>query len=293
MKKLTLAYFGSPDFSADFLEKLIVSEMVEIKLVLTQPDKPVGRKQIFTATPVKQIAERNGIRVCHSLDSCDSLNQFDLALVYAYASIIPKELLNVPKYGFWCIHPSLLPKYRGTSPMATALINGDKETGVTIIKMDEKIDHGPIITQEKYKIQSTDKRPDLETKLTRLAFDLFKKTVKKLLITNYELKTEKQNEKEVVYTKKLTKELGFIKFEQLKFLISNQQSVIKNQVIDLFNLFRGLYPWPGIWTFLPNGKRLKIIDVELINGKLVIKKVQIEGKKEVDLSSFNKAYKVF
>ncbi|MEK7097093.1 MAG: methionyl-tRNA formyltransferase, partial [Patescibacteria group bacterium] len=147
MKKIKLAYFGSPDFAADFLEKILLDKSlpVEVKLVVTQPDSPVGRKKILTPTPVKIIALKHNLKV---LEIGNFLGKLDLVLVYAYGDLIPKELLTLPRNGFWNIHPSLLPKYRGTSPIATPLINGDKITGVTIIKMDEEIDHGPIIAQE-------------------------------------------------------------------------------------------------------------------------------------------------
>jgi methionyl-tRNA formyltransferase len=302
--KLAIAYFGSPDFSARFLEKLLTDEeikkSVEVKLVVTQPDKPVGRKQILTPTPVKQIALKinNSLEIAcpaklaeQSGKNCKlKISQLDLALVYAYNQIIPKEYLELPKYGLWCIHPSLLPKYRGPSPIATALINGDEETGVTIFKMDEKIDHGPIITQERISIAPTDLRPDLEKKLTDLAFKMFKKLISTDL---NKLQLISQDDQKATYTKKLKKEDGFIE-------ISNLKTQIANDPKRLFNLFRGLYPWPGIWTLLRQGfggqaseKRLKITDLSLINGKLIIKKVQLEGKKEVDFATFNRAYKVF
>ena len=196
MKKVGLVYFGSSYFSAIFLEKLltdsVITQLIEIKFVVTQPDRKVGRKQILTPTPVKEVANRYKIPVFEvgsrkreagqengskklEKNLTSKFQNLDLALVFAYANLIPKELLALPKYGFWCVHPSLLPKYRGTSPMATALINGDETTGVTIFKMDEEIDHGPIIAQEKYTIKETDKRPDLEVKLTDLAFKMFKK----------------------------------------------------------------------------------------------------------------------
>lgn len=311
MKKLTIAYLGSPDFSANFLEKILTDKdllrLIKIQLVFTQPDKPAGRKQILTPTPVKKIALKYKIPLLEISDLKIiknfklKISKTDIALVYAYASIIPQELLNIPKYGFWCIHPSLLPRYRGTSPMATVLINGDKETGVTIIKMDEKIDHGPIIAQEKYQILPTDKRPDLEKKLTNLAFNMFKKIVIKLTslrINDLEKKNNKpvnplnslilksQQHQLATYTKKLTKNDGFFDFKNLKL-------EIKKSSEKLFNLFRGLYPWPGIWTILPNGKRLKIIDLTLDNQKIKINRVQLEGKKEVDFETFNKAYKFF
>jgi methionyl-tRNA formyltransferase len=331
---LTIAYFGSPDFSARFLEKLLTDEeikkSVEVKLVVTQPDKPVGRKQILTPTPVKQIALKidNSLEIAcpaklaeQSGKNCKlKISQLDLALVYAYNQIIPKEYLVLTKYGFWCIHPSLLPKYRGPSPIATALINGDQETGVTIIKMDEKIDHGPIVAQEKTSITPTDLRPDLEKKLTDLGFEMFKKKVKELTSLKVnELKKQKltrqlvnpltlknQQHKLASYTKKLKKEDGFIAFDKLKNLMLpptySLQPTTYNLLTTTYNLFRGLYPWPGLWTILPNGKRLKITGLQLqptthnlqpTHYNLQPTKVQLEGKKEVDFATFNRAYKVF
>ncbi len=205
-----------------------------------------------------------------------------MTLVYAFGELIPEELLNLPKYGFWNIHPSLLPKYRGPTPIASPLINGDSITGVTIIKMDEEIDHGPIIAQESLTIDQSDRRPDLEKKLTDLGFELFKKTV----FNKDQLQIKPQNHSLATYTKKLEKSAGFISFENCKLKIGNSPE-------DLFNLFRGLYPWPGLWTILPNGKRLKITDVDFTGEKLILKKVQLEGKKEIDFETFNKAYKVF
>jgi len=293
MKKISLAYFGSPDFAADFLEKLLtdttINQLIEVKLVVTQPDSPVGRKQILTPTPVSNVAKKakiinflrfNVFRQKISLSSF--LKNIDLALVYAYGDLIPKELLTLPKYGFWNIHPSLLPKYRGTSPIATPLIKGDETTGVTIIKMDEEIDHGPILAQESLTIGKDDKRPDLEKKLTDLAFEMFKKTV----FIKDSLQLKPQNHSLATYTKKLAKQDGFIKISRLKDQILNNSE-------EFFNLFRGLYKWPGIWTILPNGKRLKITDLEFVNGKIIIKKVQLEGKNEVDFKTFNDTYKIF
>lgn len=298
MKKISIAYFGSPDFASDFLEKLIIdkeiNQQVEVRLVITQPDQKVGRKQILTPTPVKEIALKfKNLNIKNSLEISNlklEITKLDLALVYAYGDLIPKELLELPKYGFWNIHPSLLPKYRGPSPIATPLINGDKMTGVTIIKMDEEIDHGPIIAQESLTIKDNDKRPDLEKKLTNLGFEMFKKLIKNVILGS-KVTTVPQNHSQATYTNKLTKQDGFISFENFKMKIENSPEI-------LYNLFRGLTPWPGIWTVLHQGsegqaqKRLKITDLEFIDGKLIIKKVQLEGKKEVDFKTFNKVYKV-
>ena len=312
MKKIRIAYFGSPDFAADFLEKLItdvlINQLIDIKLIVTQPDMQVGRKQILTPTPVKITALKHNLRfleIGNFLGQLDQLeiSNFDLALVYAFGELIPKELLGLPKYGFWNIHPSLLPKYRGPSPIATPLINGDETTGVTIIKMDEEIDHGLIIAQQSLTIKKTDQRPDLEKKLTDLAFEMFKKLIgedtKFFAVFGFPSKNfgieplTPQNDKLATYTKKLTKQDGFIEISKLKNQISKNSE-------ELFNLFRGLIPWPGIWTLVDiNGqqKRLKIIGLNIVRNKnlcsLQIKRVQLEGKNEVDFETFNKAYKLF
>jgi len=303
MKKLLLAYFGTPEFSAKFLEKILKDKKipVEVRLVVTQPDKKVGRKQVLTASAVKQVAEKNVILVSETHpesgrswtsqdDLATKLSTVDLALVFAYGEIIPKEILEMPKYGFWNIHPSLLPKYRGPSPVAYPLINGDEETGVTIIKLDEKIDHGPIIAQKKLEILPKEKRPELTGRLVNLAYNLFSQCVNTLIQDS--LKLIPQNDKDATYTNTLTKKDGYIEMSKLKDQISKSPK-------KLFNLFRGLYPWPGVWTLVAiqnqpgRLNRLKITDMNLIDGKIVLKKVQLEGKKEVDFKQFEKAYNIF
>jgi len=285
MKKISFAYLGSSFFSARLLEKIIKDRdlltKLDLKTIITQPDRLSGRKQEKKPTEVKTTGIKYGYKVITDLELFPK--KIDLALLYAYGNIINKETLTIPKYGFLNIHPSLLPLYRGTSPIATPLVKGDTQTGVTIIKMDDLIDHGPIADQKVYTIKNQDKRPDLETKLTDLGFELFKSLINKG-IENTSYRT--QIEKNASYTKKLEKENGFVKFENLETEISNSSE-------KLFNLFRGLYPWPGVWTILKNGKRLKITDMKIENGKLKIIKVQLEGKKEVDFKTFNKAYRVF
>lgn len=332
MKKITLAYFGSPSFSALFLEKLItdslMNKMIEIKFVITNPDRPAGRKKILTATAVKKTAEKYKLKVFHieknhSQNIVSLLQKLDLALVYAYSFIFPKEWLNLPKYGFWCIHPSLLPKYRGPSPIAYSLILGEKKTGITIFKMDEKIDHGPIIAQKKLEILETDRRPDLEIKLTNLAFNIFKKIIFLLKDSFQKIKIKPQLHQNATYTRLLKKDDGFIPLSILKKALKNKPAVFEefpeiikeyltkhpkenlfkktfNSSLLTYNLFRGLYPWPGLWTQIQptrfntgDYKRLKITDLELVNNKLIIKKVQLEGKKEVEFTQFNTAYQIF
>ena len=295
--KLKIAYFGTPDFSAYFLEKLLKDKdlPVEIKLVVTQPDKKVGKKQVLTPSTVKEVAKKNNIPVKEKVVPED-LKELDLALLFAYGEIIPKEILDAPKHGFWNIHPSLLPKYRGAAPVAGALINGEQETGVTLMKMDEKVDHGPIIAQEKLAIEPKEKRLELTIRLVELGYQIFKRVISDVSekspyqvdlstvwLLRYDM-LEEQDHSKATYTAILTKKDGFIEVEKLKS---------KNEGQKIFNLFRGLYPWPGVWTkVVINGKekRLKITDVNLENGQLVIKKVQLEGKNEVTFEQFQDAY---
>lgn len=295
--KLKIAYFGTPDFSAYFLEKLLKDKdlPVEIKLVVTQPDKKVGKKQTLTPSAVKEIAKKNRIPVKEKVVAQD-LKDLDLAALFAYGEIIPKEILDAPKHGFWNIHPSLLPKYRGAAPVAGALISGEKETGVTLMKMDEKVDHGPIIAQEKLAIEPKEKRLELTIRLIELGYQIFKRVISDVSekspyqvdlstvwLLRYDM-LEEQDHSKATYTAILTKKDGFIEVEKLKSKSEGQK---------IFNLFRGLYPWPGVWTkVVINGKekRLKITDVNLENGQLVIKKVQLEGKNEVTFEQFQDAY---
>ncbi len=328
MQKLKIVYFGSPDFSAAFLEKIIDDKdlPLEVKLVVTQPDKPVGRKQTLTPTPVKKTAQKYNFPILETLHAPRfALHEIDLCLVYAYGEIIPKKMLNLPKYGFWNIHPSLLPKYRGASPIAYPLILGDEKTGVSLILMDEQLDHGSIIAQEEMEIKSEDTRSDLETKLTNLAFKTFKSVILNLfqdpnkMLKQVQHDIAPQDHSLAIYTLILKKSDGFIPLPILKKALKNEpigfsdlpeflQNYLKKYSINpdflilnskflILNLYRGLFPWPGIWTQIPPGrwkgdcpKRLKIIKLGLTNNQIVLKTVQLEGKKPVDMATFNRAY---
>jgi methionyl-tRNA formyltransferase len=338
---MNIIYFGTPDFSAHVLERIIteMKDVLNINLVVTQPDKPVGRKQILTPSPVKLMAQKYKIPI---IDTIDSLlhgsianNKLDLALVYAYGEILPKEVLNIPKYGFWNIHPSLLPKYRGPAPIAYPLILGDSGTGVTLMQMDEFMDHGPLLAQEQYQIQVGERRENLEKKLSDLGFTMFQNIIVETSRLNVSthgrgegsplfLSTTPppvpQKHDGATYTKILHKDDGFIPFNLLAKALQNQPIIYAEfpQIIKtyykspknkfeiqnihdthssaqiIYDLFRGLHPWPGIWTTLPDlNKRLKLIDLDLQEGNLIIKQVQLEGKNIVDFPTFTSAYKIF
>jgi methionyl-tRNA formyltransferase len=307
MQKLKLAFFGTPDFAAYLLERIILDKdlPIDLKLVVTQPDRPVGRKQILTSSPVKIVAQKYTIPLSHKPeDICN--HEIDLVLLFAYGAIIKKGLLEAPKYSFWNIHPSLLPKYRNTSPVAYALLLGEKKTGVTLMKMDEKLDHGQIILQQTVEIKDNENQKDLLYRLTDLAFDIFKQS---LAHTFPPLITE-QKHTDATYTKMLKRDNGFIPLPIIKKAI-NADVLTQEELPDIIrdylgkypntsyssfsaaevvnNMFKGLYGWPGIWTkIIEDGieKRMKITDIELKDNKLIILKVQIEGKIETDFSGF-------
>ena len=297
MKKLQITYIGTPDFSACFLEKILTDKSLPatVSTVITQPDKPAGRKQILTPTPVKEKAVLYKIKTTTQLSE---LTHCDLVVLFAYGERIPKKLLTVPQYGFWNIHPSLLPLYRGASPISFPLIFGDSQTGVTLMQMDEELDHGDIIAQEKIEIQPTDTRTSLENKLTDLGYELFKKSLFEL-VEKKKVTLTPQIHEDATYTKPLKKRDGYIPFLKLQKALHNELltkidfPAFDANRLSLFNLFRGLSPWPGIWTKISiNGgeKRLKIIELDITQNKLIIKKVQLEGKKEVTFKQFQEAY---
>jgi len=303
---LKLAYFGTPDFSARLLERIINDKdlPVEVVFVVTRPDKPVGRKQTMTKSAVKLAAEKYNIKIIDSISNFKPASRgefqivnLDLALLYAYGQIIPQSLLEQPRLGFWNIHPSLLPKYRGPSPVAYPLINGEAKTGVTLMQMDEELDHGPIIAREALEIKPDERRPELTDRLTDLGFELFKNIINKPISTDFNrFQPIQQEHANATYTKILKKDDGFIPLSTL------QKALKGDSALKYYNLFRGLYDWPGIWTKIKIDnveKRLKIIEMDFVGANLdspaaiKINRVQLEGKKEVSFRQFNEAYKIF
>lgn len=320
IKKFKIAYFGAPDFSAEVLKKIIeeLSDKVEVTSVFTQPDRRAGRKQILTPTPVKLLSQKYNIPYFENVkDAEQQLGDVDLVLLYAYGEIIPENILKIPRWGFWNIHPSLLPLYRGPSPITYPLLLGDIKTGVSLMEMDSRMDHGNIIEQEEYFIQTTDTQETLKKSLSDIGYKLFKNNIQ--LLTNGALQKKEQDHGRATFTRLLTKENGFVPFsivqkilhkkeltkEDLPHILSEYFTkygvpptfVMKNAT---YNLFRALSPWPGLWTLLrlktSEGqasieKRLKITGMTLsADNYPLITHVQLEGKKEVPISTFLSAY---
>ena len=321
MTRLTIAFFGAPSFAAELLQKIIddTNLPVELKFVVTQPDKKAGRKQIITPTPVKNLAKKYKIEVLDKFQVTSyKLQELDLVLLYAFGELIPAEMLKTPRWGFWNIHPSLLPLYRGPSPIAYPLLLGEEKTGVSLIEMDERLDHGKIIDQKEYSIIKSDTQETLKKRLSDIGYELFKKNIH-LLIDGALHKIEQNHSKSTI-TRLLTKKDGFIPYAIVQKM-SKGEPLLKEDIPPIiaeyyakypplttnyqlpttyFNYFRALSPWPGIWTMIPiNGanKRLKITGMELRTTNYTlppfITHVQLEGKKEVDFETFKAAYRIF
>ena len=299
--KLKIVFMGTPQFGAIVLEKLSDTPYRPI-LVITAPDKPKGRKQILTPPPVKIVAQKYKIptiqppKIANEVYRITDINP-DLIIVAAYGQILPKTILDIPKYGCLNVHPSLLPRWRGPSPIQYTILAGDKETGVTIMLMDEKMDHGPILAQRELEFPiSNFQFPDLRDKLAELGAKLLIKTIPRWI--NGEITPKPQDESKATYTKILKKEDGKIDWSK------SAEEIVRE--------IRAFYPWPGSFCSW-DGKKMKVLKGEVLKctktcpkgvlgktflapddkiavqtGKdfLVITELQLEGKKPTNSKDF-------
>lgn len=304
-------FFGTPQFATIILERLINAGYIP-SAVICNPDRPVGRKQIITPPPTKVLAEKYKINVLQPEKINNDLMtqllnyQPDFFVVAAYAKIIPKEILAIPKLGSIGVHPSLLPKWRGASPIQAALLNNDKETGTTLFLLDEKMDHGPILAQREIPITNDNNYNTLSRKLAELGADLLIDFLKKL--TQYcevqppheltsifgRLNLEKQDESQATYTKKFKTEDAYIEPMDLEKALKEGGEI----AFQIFNKIRAFNPEPGVFTLSPSPvrstqgdpelvegskggpRRMKILEAELTpDKKLKLKKIQFEGGK--------------
>ena len=289
MAKPNLIYIGSPEFSAQILEHLLDTKIVNIVGVVTQPDKPQGRKQIVTPSPVAQIAADYDLPVFKpsKLDDANlshlKLLRPDIFLVASYGKIIPQSWLDLPTIGTFNIHFSLIPKYRGALCISEAIKNQDKETGVTLMVMDSLLDHGPIIDQEKISIDIDDNTATLTTKLTRLAIQLLDNKLPEICAKTYFYKA--QEEPQATFTpshRSLTREAAFVSWEKL------QHSMVENGAA-VHALIRSLNPEPGAWTTIKN-KEIKILKTSLVENQLRIDQIQMSGKNPISWKQFSSGY---
>lgn len=195
----------------------------------------------------------------------------DFFIVAAYGKIIPKEILGIPKVGTIGVHPSLLPKFRGASPIQATILSGDTETGTTLYLMDEKVDHGPVFSKSGIQISKSETYESLLKKMAELSGDLLIKTLPEF--SAGEIKPETQDEALATFTKKFSREDAYVKPEDLE-AAQNQGNEI---AIEIDRKIRGLNPEPGTWT-LRDGKRTKLLESEVTSeNKLKLKKIQVEG----------------
>ena len=242
-----IVFMGTPDFSVGVLERLI-TDGYEVVGVVTQPDRPVGRKRIMTPPPVKVTAQKHGIPVLQpekirmdaEVDKVLALNP-DLIVTAAFGQILPKRLLDAPKLGCINVHASLLPELRGGAPIHYAIMQGKEKTGVTIMYMVEKLDAGDMLAKVEVPIEERDHTGSLHDKLSKAGAQLVSETIPKLV--NGEITPIKQNEEEATFASNIKREQELIDWTK--------------DGEEIYNHIRGLHPWPVAYTLL-NGTVLKV-----------------------------------
>ncbi len=303
-----ILFMGSGEFAAEILKKLADSEFKPMA-VITQPDKPVGRSQTLSPSLAKKIAVDFGLEIrepktLKNTETEQMIKTFapDLIVVADYGKIIPKNILDIPKFGALNIHPSLLPRHRGATPIQSTILLGDEKTGVTIILMDEQVDHGAIVAISNFRSEISNlTHAELLKKLADLGSNLLLEALPKWL--NGEIKPTTQDETQATYTKILTREDGKIDW--------------KKSAMEIERQIRAFEGWPGAWTVWPNGKqnlKIKILKIENMDnagvkepgrvfatpgremavasgaGAVKIKELQLEGKNKTTGQEFLRGY---
>ncbi len=300
---MRVVFMGTPDFAVAPLKKLI-AEGYNVVGAFTQPDKPVGRKAILTPPPVKVTALENNIPVFQpdSLKNGEGVKLLeelkpDVCIVVAYGKILPKDFLEYPKYGCINIHGSILPEYRGASPIQCSVLNGNEYAGVTAMQMDEGLDTGDMLFVEKTEILENETTGELYDRLTHIGADVLVKTLK--AVEEGKLNPVKQDDSKSSYAPMLNKSMSPVDWSK-----SSQE--IHNQI-------RGLDPWPVAQTVL-DGKNLKLFKSQIIESlggvpgsayslkqglavqcsdkAVLINEVQYEGKKRMKSADFLRGFKL-
>lgn len=284
-------FWGTDDFSIEVLKTLLNNNYKPI-FCITQPDRPKGRKLILTPPPIKIFCEEKDIKVLQpnklsdlGIEFWDS--EFDFFVVASYGKIIPKEIVDKPKFGTLNIHPSLLPKHRGSSPIETVILNDEKKTGVTIMLMDEKMDHGPIISQKEVVFEEWPSKIEVRNKLAKISGEMLLEIIPNIL----NIKTKEQKHSDATFTKMVQKSDGEINLEEY----------FKTDTRNLYLKYLAYTPWPGLFFFVeknnPSNKpelnqkiRIKITEAILKDGKFIIQKLIPEGKSEMSWESFENGY---
>ena len=290
---IKIIFFGSPEFGAIILQNLIgqgTAGDYQVQLVVTQPDKP-GHRNALTSSAVKKVADQFSIpsitpnslkqKATKKADPklVKQLNKLkpDVLVVASYGKILPAEILDIPKKGALNVHGSILPKYRGASPIQTALANGDAYSGVTIMKMNAKMDEGDLYASAKIKIKEEDTFESLSTRMAELGSNLLNQVIHQV-VWSKKLKPVPQDPKQATYTKLLKKEDGYID--------------LKKPPQNIKQLIKAYHPWPGVWGKLKVQSQKSKVEEKIIK-LLPNHMVQLEGKKPVSLKQFKAGYPKF
>ena len=277
-KKYNIAFFGTPSFTTNFLDVLDTNGYTP-SLVVTNPDRPSGRGLQLQSPAPKLWADSKGILVIQPERITDEViaelqkNKWDLFIVIAYGHILPDELINMPTFGTINVHYSLLPKYRGATPVESAILNGNTATGITIQQMRYRLDSGPIIASKSILISPTDTTTSLREKLNAEACLLLPETISSLL--NGTAALQEQDDTQATFCKKIKKEDGEVSLTEDPVLLDRK--------------FRAYKPWPGTFFFADrNGKklRIKIKSAHLEDGRFVIDSLIPEGGKVMSFKEF-------
>ena len=311
MKKTKTIFFGTPEFSVPFLKTLIDASFLDVVAVVTEPDRPKGRGKVMTPSPVteysietlKQVQGDSKIELIQS-DQIINLKlkienlQPDLAVVVAYGQIIPQEILDIPKYGAINVHPSDLPKYRGPAPIQGVLLNGEKETAISVMRMDAKMDHGAILGKLPIKIDENDDYSSLEKKILNRGPEFLVKTLEMYLdYCSRNIMTRTKNNSSHIRSNNIYKEQDHSKATFTK-MIKKEDGLIdwNKSPLKIHNKIRAYTLWPKAYTYLSTprgctqGKRLNILKSRIASGKLYLEIVQLEGKKPTSWKEFINGY---
>jgi methionyl-tRNA formyltransferase len=276
LTKITIGFFGGHEFSVIVLEALREAGYT-IAFVVTSLDKPKGRNLVLTPPPGKEWALKNNIPAIQPTNLAsegfkDTLKEYkcDVFIVMAYGRIIPDDILNIPKHKSLNIHPSLLPKFRGPCPIESAILTDEKETGVTIMRMDKEMDHGPIIAIEKVLVNPwPPKAQDLGYILVGKGAEILVELLPKYIAGK--IKEIEQDHSKATYTKKIIKEDGLVN--------------LSDDPYKIFLKIQAYHKWPTAYYF-EREKRIKITEASFSGGKLLIEKVIPEGKGEMTYSNY-------
>lgn len=275
----TFAFFGTDEFAVNVLETLKSRGLIPT-LVVTTPDKPKGRKLIMTPPPVKVWAEKEGIETAQPEKLSDDpflkklrSHEWDVFIVAAYGKIIPEHVFNIPKHKTLNIHPSLLPEFRGPSPVATAILHDMRNTGVTIMQIDKDMDHGPIVVQKPYHFDTWQNREELEKFFAIEGATLLADALPDYIAGT--LKLEPQDDTEATYCHFITKDMGLID--------------LNDNAYDNWRKIQALHGWPGTHFFADHhGARVRVSirKAHYQDNALTIETVVPEGKKEMSYQDF-------